>query len=533
MMHITIKNKPNTVLSDTNFNENTDSLFRLVHSLSKAEKRSFKMLFDTPNHKKQFVILFNLIERQKNYDEDKIKRVKGITLGQLPNLKIQLYSKILEALNFSSNSSKASFTVNNAIANAMVLYNRCMYSDCQKQLDKARRLAHKYDLVTSLIEINNLQQRCLRLTANENNQSVVDSLRSEMTILSRRIRIINCLAALSLKLNSMYVQIGSTRNKLELNRIKEYMSRYMKGLNLSKSGFEEQSNYFQAMTGYYFFVRNYQTSKKFANQWVHLHDSNVIIKYQRTESYIRALNALLVAQNKLADHDGFVFTQKKLVGIKRDKNFNLDRNLNLQLFKAIYIHQMNRHFMSGEFKAGTRIVSRHQQEIKRFLPLLDLQNQLLFCYKIACLYLGAGQFRQSLTWLNKITMSKAIHVREDIQSFARILRLICYFELKDDYGVQSNIRSTYRFLLSRKNYGQYENLIIRFLKNLSGNETQTELTDSFMILQKQMLHISKLKYEKRAFIYFDMIAWLESKIQNKPIQEVFQNRLKKGIRYEF
>lgn len=522
-----------TTIMDTISNDKSDPLFRLVKSFSKSEKRSFKLLYGKNNQHKKFVILFDRIDKQKAYNEEKLKKTDGITPGQLPNLKIQLYNKLLDSLRFTSGNRTAKKQVNELIENAYVLYDRCMYADCLKQLDKARLISSRYDLVTPMVEINELQQQALRLTINENSRSDVDQLLVDMDQVVKRLRQINGLSNLSLRLNSMYAQTGSTRNKAELKKVKDLFDRKISEFQGTHKEMEEQMYYHYAMTGFFFFSRNYSESEKYARKWVELMEKNPELKYQRSEFYIRALNSLLVAQNKLYAIDDFTLTQRKLANMKRDKKFNLDRNLNLQLFKAIYIHEMNRHFMLGDFRAGIRIVARHQSEINKFLPLLDQHTRFLFYYKIACLYFGANHFRQALSWLNKITMATISSVREDIQSFARILRLICYFEMNDDHGVQSNIRSTYRFLLSRKNYGQYENLIILFLKQLKGNETQNDMKKRFIELQENMVRISKLKFEKRAFIYFDMIAWLESKVQHRTIQDVFEERVKKGIRYEF
>lgn len=518
---------------DTIFNDNNDPLFRLVKSLSKAEKRAFKMLYSRGTSSKKFVKLFDVIDKQAKYDEDKIKRTSYFTPGQLPNLKIQLYAKILDSLRFSDTHQSAKKQVNELIDNARILYDRCMYGDCLRQLEKAKSIATRHDFVIPLVEINELQQQIFRLTVTDKHSDAIDDLLKEMTLVVKRLKQINGFANLSLKLNSLYTQIGSTRNKEELKKVKDFFNRKISEFSDKKTGTEEQLYYYNAITAFYFFIRNYGESEKYAKRWVDFMERNEELKYQRTEFYIKALNSVLVAQNKLYAIEDFTLNHKKLIAIKRDKKFRLNRNLNLLLFKAIYIHEMNRHFMLGDFKSGTRIVARHQQEINRLVPLLDQNTRFLFNYKIACLYLGSNQFRQALSWLNKITMIASTNVREDIQSFARILRLICYFEMNDDYGVQSNIRSTYRFLLSRKNYGQYESLIIQFLKKLRGNETQAELKQRFIELQQSMIKISKLKFEKRAFIYFDMIAWLESKVQKREIQEVFKERIKQGVRYEF
>jgi hypothetical protein len=203
----------------------------------------------------------------------------------------------------------------------------------------------------------------------------------------------------------------------------------------------------------------------------------------------------------------------------------LTENLNLNLFKAIYIHEMNRHFMLGEFKSGTRIVNALEKELLNFFPKLNRNTVMIFYYKIACLYFGAYQFKTALKWLNKIINERVSDTREDLQSFARILRLICYYELEDSEMIQYNILSTYRFLQKKQNFVSYQQLIMKFLRNIKKTDTRAKTIKQFALLKLQMKKIENNRFEKRAFIYFDMVSWLESKIENKTMQEIVQEKL--------
>ena len=57
--------------------QSSDHLFQLVHALSKSEKRYFRVYASThqKNTGKKFIHLFELIVKQKNYDEKKILKL--------------------------------------------------------------------------------------------------------------------------------------------------------------------------------------------------------------------------------------------------------------------------------------------------------------------------------------------------------------------------------------------------------------------------------------------------------------------------
>lgn len=76
-------------------------LFDLIHSLTKAEKRSFKLYArrsgDTTSAK--FVRLFDIMERMTHYDEVAIlKKLGSVNKAQFSNQKAHLYTQLLASL---------------------------------------------------------------------------------------------------------------------------------------------------------------------------------------------------------------------------------------------------------------------------------------------------------------------------------------------------------------------------------------------------------------------------------------------------
>ena len=79
-------------------NQLSDPLFTLIKSLNKAEKRNFSIyvgrLSQGPETK--FLALFQMMEKQKKYDEGEIKKNLPIeNMTQFANLKRHLFTQIL------------------------------------------------------------------------------------------------------------------------------------------------------------------------------------------------------------------------------------------------------------------------------------------------------------------------------------------------------------------------------------------------------------------------------------------------------
>jgi hypothetical protein len=207
----------------------------------------------------------------------------------------------------------------------------------------------------------------------------------------------------------------------------------------------------------------------------------------------------------------------------------MNDNIQIRLFKYSYAHQFNGYFMTGEFQKGVTLLRKIERRLEGYIGMLDKHSELVLFYKIASLYFGNSDHRDALKWLNRIINSEDQDIREDVQSFARILNLITHYELGNNDVIEHYIRSTYRFLLKKHDMHLYQQYILDFIRNLS-KDTHIGLQDRFVSLRKKMITLSESKYDKRPFVYFDIISWLDSKIEGKKPGDVIRSKALKLLR---
>lgn len=508
-------------------NEQSDPLFQLIGRMSKSDKRFFKLMASRQEGGEgKFIRLFDRLEKMKTYDEQQLLRLEpSIARRQLPNLKAFLYDYLLRCLAFSNSSASPERIIASQIAQVQLLYDKCLYHDSSRLIEKAKRTAQQYEHSTQLPQLLELEKQVIHHTVTERHeQRVNDTVRHSQEVL-RHIDRVGKFQNLAIRLNVFYVQNGFIRNKAELEKVQRFFRDNLPAYEEAKLVFEEKLQLYYALTGYYFFVQDFSNGYRYAKRWVELFNERPerIVNYM--ELYIRALNSLLAVLNKRNALAEFTEVHRMLVGLKRTGKYRLTENENLTLFKAIYIHEMNRHFMMGEFRSGTRIVARLENDLNRFIPLLDHHSVLLFYYKIACLYLGADQYKRALFWLSKIIGAKDISVREDLHAFARILALICHSELGNDRLAEAHIKSLFRFLSKKGELTAYHLLILEFLRKLHRNLSPRQLERLFRELKEKLQPLTRQRFEKRAFLYFDIISWLESKISGKPLELLIKENI--------
>ncbi len=114
-------------------------------------------------------------------------------------------------------------------------------------------------------------------------------------------------------------------------------------------------------------------------------------------------------------------------------------------------------------------------------------------------------------------------MREDLMCFARVLNLVAHYDAGLDYHLEVQLKSTYKFLLKMNELHEVQKEMIKFLRNL-GDIYPHELKDEFKKLHKRLKSFENHPYEKRAFLYLDIISWLESKIENRPIGDIIREK---------
>jgi hypothetical protein len=138
-------------------NKASDHLYKLVKSLSKAEKRYFKIFTSrhTIGESNNYHQLFDYIDKMSEYDEELIKdHFKNESfIERLSIAKSRLYEAILKSLDGFYSNSSIEAKLKRTLHCVEILYKKSLYSQASKQLRSAKKIAIKHEKFTSLIEI--------------------------------------------------------------------------------------------------------------------------------------------------------------------------------------------------------------------------------------------------------------------------------------------------------------------------------------------------------------------------------------------
>ena len=109
--------------------EQKDNLFLLVKSLTKSEKRQFKLYVGRlgVNSDSKFLNLFNLLDKASLYNENAILKSGVVKKQQLANVKAHLYKQILVSLKLNPSHQNIRSQIREQLDFASILYHKGLY----------------------------------------------------------------------------------------------------------------------------------------------------------------------------------------------------------------------------------------------------------------------------------------------------------------------------------------------------------------------------------------------------------------------
>jgi len=471
--------------------------------------------------------LFDAIDKMDEYDEELLlKKNESIKKQQLSNSKAHLYRQILSSLRLIKHEDNIDIQLHEQMDHARILYNKGLYHQSLKILDRLKDLARAHNQFTYLQQAIFFEKKIEALHITRSMQDRADSLANEANQVTGQLDMISRLSNLSLQMYSWYIKNGHARNEKDAKDINDFFESAMPADTGLAKGFYERLYYYQAYCWFAFIRQDFLLYYRYTQKWVDLfHDEPKMIEVE-TAHYIKGMHNLLGAHFDLQNYDKFEETLKEFEAFAVSKIVLLNDNNRIQTFVYLHISKLNKHFMEGTFTEGLKLVPYIEEKLKEYHLYLDRHRVLVFYYKIASLYFGAGEHDTAIDYLNRIINWK-VDLRTDLQCYARLLHLIAHYELKNFDILEYLTKSVYRFMAKMENLSVVEEEIFNFIRK-SFHLTPRNLKPEFEKLLARLKQYERKRYETRAFMYLDIISWLESKVSGVPVQDVIRQRFLKG-----
>ena len=504
-------------------NKNTDTLFQLIKTLSKGEKRNFKLYVsrNSGSENLKIVQLFDALDKMNEYDEQiLLTKNKELKKQQLSNSMAYLYRQILVSLRLLQNSNAANIDLilHEQLDFSKILYHKGLYIQSLKILDKVKESARNQHQLIFQLKANYVEKQIESLHITRSLANRAEELSKESNNISQHLYLVGRLSNLALELYSWYIKHGHAKDENEAHAVRLFFESNLPEYKPEDLVFYEKLYLYQSYCWYGFILQDLLSYYRYTQKWVKLFEDNPSMKMVETSQYIRGMHNLLSANFNLNNYNTFSEYLTIFEDFANSETGNLNNNAQIQTFIYLYIAKINKHFLEGSFDEGIKLVPYIEEKLEEYALQLDRHRVLVFYYKIACLYFGSGDYGTSIQYLHKIINLKA-DLRADLQCYARLLHLIAHFELGNYDILEHLIKSVYRFMANMKNLTTVEEEIFRFIRK-SFSLSKTKIIPAFRSLKEKLEKLQSKPMETRSFMYLDLISWLESKIDGKSVQQI-------------
>ena len=485
----------------------SSDLFHLIHCMSKAEKRHFKLYVRSHSKNMEsinYILLFDIIAKQKEYDQEKIIQQGIVKKEHLHVLKNYLYNLVLESMRvLRSKGNGIDSQLNNMMENARMMGDKGLEEEEMKFLHKAKKLALKHERWGIALDalyrerIIILKRHDLKLLENFGNET--EMLLNKLNNLQEYMMLHKRVTHLLIKGGK---QRGSKNKALEKLIAHPLLRDEDKGLSV-----ESKRIYYNTLSHYHSFMGNTEADYKILTKLLRLVEETGIEFPE--QSYSGILNNLTIAQKNLGKYQEALSTIRK----HRAQVWKSEMVKTSALLES-YINETDYYLGTGEFKKGTIFIKEIENDMNGGKS--EMPNAILLHYNFASIYFYVCDYHKALKWMNIIINRPHSNYREDVQAWAHLLRILIHYELNTPDILEHLIVSAHRFLLERNKLHKVEKSILNFIRRLSKTSAmKKELVEEFCRFKEEFVQIIKDPDEKKALDYFDLISWIESKIKNK------------------
>ncbi len=498
-------------------------IHQLITSLSQSERRLFKLrATQTGKSSTNYLRLFDAISAQESYDEEEIKALfKGERfINNFSVAKAYLYQSILDSLRQRRVRKSPEMAVREMIDHIEILFQRGLPAQAQKILERAVKKARNFDLVLYQTELTKWQRQLINLRSRNHrteNLLEIESAESKSFQLASQEATFQSLRAM---LQAIFLQNIDLRAAQTGQQVADLMKHPLLSKPPQKLSFLSQLYFHEIFAVYHRMEGDASRSLNAYQKAIQLWEMHPAFAKAYPDKYLQSLTSFLDACLREAEYPDFQKQIQKIYQMDpveprlKARAFYLGNHLDLRYAITTY-----------QFKVGLRRVRHIENGLKKHKLHLSPSIELTFQYNLAILYFLSQDYQQAIPFINLVRNQGKSPVRQDIIDAARMIELVCHFELRNFELLESLLRSNKRFLKSHPRQHSYETILLKGLRrllDLPSNQTRPifeELKKEFEAMEGASYLIGRE----------ELMLWILSYLEGKPPSEMEPPRKKRKV----
>lgn len=508
-------------------------LFDLVKSLSKSEKRFLKLTASASDLNPNLISLFNTIELSSDFKEDfyiKSTKSKTETLQIKSQTSENLYNFILKCLRSFHSESSASYVIKDEIINILNLFDKAQYKQCRKILNKQKQEAYRFERFHFILELIGLEKLLISIETQFNiKNNTIESLVKEELDVIEKAKNLGTYTLLYSKINLNTRQKNKAKTDQDLEIINSFLnSPLLKNEKLIKST-KALIIYHHCRSILFCRCQDNQSREAECQLLLTLMDNHKELIEEMPNRYLTTLSNLINIAYEEKKYKTCEIRIKQLEEKINIKAFNTT-DLQLKIFTSVLNGKLTINTNSGRLKESQENVEEIERGLIEFKGKINKEEELIFYYNIAIMNTYFGNFQKAQHYISLILNEGNNLLREDLQSFARIINIGLHYELNNFKQLGYIISTIKNYYKTQISYFKTEKLILSYFEKLSEIKVKNKENEKeiFLSFKKDLEEVMKDPHEKNVSFYFDIEAYIDSKINDIPMSKIMEKKYLKA-----
>lgn len=489
-----------------------DAVIRLILSLSKSEKRQFKIFTKKQSGNKDYLNLFNLIDQKQITDRTILEKKfrEAYPNVSLENTSTYLLKVLLDSLIQLRVAGSDTYKLYYGLLRVNILNERNLPAEAFKELNKLKKLS---------AQIQNLGVQYIvdREILNYLTQNNFDTF-SEGDLVTLQAKTRNALQSLR-NIHEHYslyellkfrlINSGKVLSEKDRRQLNDLLLSEMSIMN-ARVKHNLESRKIQLLFQSFFFTDtgDYKSAFKTFHELNQLFEKNINLWKNPPFDYFSALDGIL---DSLRTNGHFTEMNYYIQKLSILANGPYPEYFCSFVTKVKYIYSLAMYIGEGNTQQSLSLITNSSSTLWKEYTWIDeeRQRELFFYGSIAWFQIKSYKKAQKLN--NEIILKGKVNHLSVVYKAARLLGIIINYELKEMEFLDFEIRSYKRFLQNKSKPLKTEKLVLKAISINPDFNRKVKNDALWRSLSPAIRNIENDRYELQLRKYFDFVKWVKEK----------------------
>jgi hypothetical protein len=494
----------------------TEGLFNLIQSMSKAEKRFFRRFAEMTGGAQctRYLLLFGAMEQLHEDEPEELAAAldDDAVRQNLPVYRNRLQSLILRSLRTLYAGRSAASEIRQLLEEIEILYERRLFAQCGKRVEKALDLAESHQQEALLLDIQAWRRKL-------SGQVPLPQQDAQLTAI--RTGEVAALARLTQEREFAHIhERQRVRARLRLgSRGNEERPIALPSQLPDDTNFLARAHYHSILAGSALSNNMVAEAGKTYALLMSLWDADPMRIIDHPDFYLATFNnylgTLFLDDSK---HDQFLTAVQRLRKLP-----DLPRHTRVN-FQWLGYHQ---ELMFSMNFVGYQPTQNLIQEIEAWMQSnaaeIHVPRLLAFYFNMTIFYFIYGEYSRANRMLGRILNQPGKAERRDIRNFARIFQVLLQFELQNIDLNEYLVRSAYRYLNRKDELYEFERAIFTLVRKCGTLPNEAARQPAYAEFQEALTAMQQRKATSVG--HSELMLWVQAKRQGIPLRALVEKQL--------